>query len=89
MTCGCSQPEPTGTRSGAETAKQAGEATRSKPSPVQYRTNRSDAGVPTDESDEPEEASDSAEPDQTGSDQTDAGTSDDAEASPPMTPDAQ
>lgn len=89
MTSGCSQPEPTETRSGAETAKQAGEATRNKPSPVQYRTNTSDAGAPSDEPDESGDSSDSAEPDQTGSNEADAGASDDADDSTPMTSDAQ
>lgn len=89
MISGCSQPEPTETRSGAETAKQAGEATRNKPSPVQYRTNRSDAGAPADKPDEPKDSADSAEPDRTGPNQTDAGAAGDADDSTPRTSDAR
>jgi hypothetical protein len=56
----CSQPEPREeARSGAEAAQSAGEATRKQPSPVQYRTNTSDAGTPDAEA----KADDNAETD--------------------------
>jgi hypothetical protein len=56
----CSQPEPREeARSGAEAAQSAGEATRKQPSPVQYRTNTSDAGT----SDTETQADDNAETD--------------------------
>jgi hypothetical protein len=58
----CSQPEPREeARSGAEAARNAGEATRKQPSPVQYRTNTSDAGTPDAEKQADANAQDNAE----------------------------